>query len=218
MNKVNHLFVKEVYLSIQGEAHFSGVPCIFIRLSGCPLRCKWCDTAYAFKGGEEVSVSELIQSLSRYSPIRTVEVTGGEPLAQDATVFLIDQLCDAGFQTMIETSGSEDISPLDSKCHIIMDLKCPDSKMEQHNLYSNIEHLKHSDDIKFVVASKSDFDWAMQICEKHDLFSKCNVLVSPAWGLIKPDVLTKFILESKKPFRLNIQLHKYIWSPRAKSV
>ena len=218
MDEQTKILVKEIYLSLQGEARFSGYPCVFIRLSGCPLRCRWCDTAYAFEGGEEYSIEQIVERLSEFVPVKTVEITGGEPLAQPGAIALIDTLCKAGYRTMIETSGSEDISSINSGCHIIMDLKCPDSKMESHNLYSNINHLKKTDEIKFVIASEEDFRWAQKITDEYDLFAKCNVLLSPAWGLMKPEKLASFMIGGKQSFQLNMQLHKYIWSPRAKGV
>lgn len=211
------MFVTEIYRSVQGESTWAGRPCTFIRLSGCPLRCRWCDTVYGFAQGKEMSVEEIVAA-AQEAKIPLVELTGGEPLAQEQTPALADALLQAGFEVMIETSGSEPIETLDPRVHIIMDLKCPGSNMSDRNLYSNIDHLKITDEVKFVVASREDFDWAMDCAKQHKLAEKCVILVSPAWGLVKPSDLVDWILESDVPSRLNIQQHKYIWDPRKKGV
>lgn len=210
--------IKEIYLSIQGEGAFAGEPCIFIRFSGCPLRCKWCDTAYAFSGGEELSVDSIQRRISMYSPIKTVEITGGEPLAQKSAYHLIHTLCDNEYKVMLETSGSEPIQGIDKRCHIIMDLKCPDSKMSDKNNYQNIEFLKSTDEIKFVVSSKVDFEWSIEAIQKYNLVDRCKLLLSPAWGLVSPEDLVSWMLSTRLPLKLNLQLHKYIWHPRKKGV
>lgn len=211
------LKVTEIYESIQGESSLTGLPCTFIRLSGCPLRCRWCDTAYSFDGGSDKSISEIIEEVSKLGP-KLVELTGGEPLAQEKCADLCHELVDAGFRTMIETSGSYDISVLPKETHIVMDLKCPDSGMADKNLMTNLEHLKKSDDLKFVVASYEDFLWADALVRKENLDQRVNVLLSPAFGLVKPDELVAWMLETKISARLNLQIHKYIWNPRKKGV
>ncbi len=211
------LTVTEIYASIQGESSYAGLPCVFIRLSGCPLRCRWCDTVYSYKAGEAYSISNISEQVKRHG-ISLVEITGGEPLAQPNTPQLIHYLLQQGYEVLIETSGSEPIDTLDPRTHIIMDLKCPDSKMEQHNLYKNIEYLKASDEVKFVIASRKDFDWALDTIKQYHLEDICKILLSCAFGLIQPAELVSWMLEAKVKARLNLQQHKYIWSPKAKGV
>lgn len=212
-----NLQITETYKSIQGEARFTGRPCVFVRLTGCPLRCKWCDTAYGFEGGKNYTRTEVLDEIAHFDT-RLVELTGGEPLAQAGAIPLMQDLVAAKYQVMIETGGSISIADIPKPVHVIMDVKCPDSQMAKHNLYANFAYLKPSDEIKLVVASKDDFDWGLNLIEQHSLESKANILFSPAWGLVKPKDLTEWILASGKNIRLNLQLHKYIWSPRAKGV
>ena len=211
------LLVKEFYKSIQGESSYSGLPCGFIRLSGCPLRCKWCDTVYGFKGGDLLSIDEIIEEV-RSMDVPLVELTGGEPLAQENSFELLNRLCNENFKVLLETSGSINIEKVHRKTHIIMDLKCPDSQMSEHNLFSNLDFLKPTDEIKFVVASKSDLDWTRMIIHEYGLEKRFPLLISPAWGLVKPNELVEWMLEYKINARLNLQIHKYIWGPKAKSV
>ena len=211
------LQVTEIYKSIQGESLYSGFPCVFIRLTGCPLRCKWCDTVYAFNDGQGSSIEAILAQVDSLK-CSLVELTGGEPLAQSGSIELMSALLSEGKKVLIETSGALDISTVPSAVHIIMDIKCPDSGMLERNLWSNLSHLKASDEIKFVVASKEDFNWAHSIIESKSLLEKCEVSVSPAWGLVKPDQLCQWVLAMSCKVRLNLQLHKYIWSPRAKGV
>lgn len=210
--------VTEIYASIQGEGLYSGWPCSFIRLTGCPLRCRWCDTAYGFLGGEKLTISEILERV-KINKIPMVELTGGEPLAQVESFELIEALVAKNYKVLLETSGSEPVKDVHPDCHIIMDLKCPGSGMVEKNNYENLKHLKASDEIKFVVASREDFDWVSQIIAKLDLFSVCSLSVSPAFALVKPEDLAAWILQSPwKSLRLNLQIHKYIWHPRAKGV
>ena len=211
------LQVTEIYPSIQGESSYTGKLCTFIRLSGCPLRCRWCDTAYAFKGGQEMTVAEIVAEVYRIG-ISLVELTGGEPLAQKLSASLVHELSAAGYQILIETGGSESIQPVVDRAHVIMDIKCPDSGMADRNLLENIACLKPSDEVKFVVASRQDFDWALQLIEAEGIASRASVLFSAAFGLVDPKDLVTWMLEKKAPGRLNLQVHKYIWSPRAKGV
>ena len=211
------LKITEIYESIQGEGRFSGWPCIFVRLAGCPLRCRWCDTVYSFGEGDKVNEREFFEKIATYSA-RHVEFTGGEPLAQPYAAELMKKLVEQGYVVMIETGGSIDVSDLDQRVHIIMDLKCPDSGMADRNLYDNIAHLKSTDEIKFVIASKSDFDWAVETCNKFSLYGKVGVLFSAAFGLVKEKVLIEWILAAGIPVKFNMQIHKYIWSPREKGV
>lgn len=209
--------ITEIYSSIQGEAAYAGYPCTFVRLTGCPLRCRWCDTAYGFEGGSSYSITEVLEKVGELG-IQRVELTGGEPFAQEAGFKLAHALVDAGYDVMVETGGSVALEGLPDRLHIIMDLKCPGSGMSQHNNLENLSHLKASDEIKFVIADRSDFDWAMQVSSEHRLVERFNILFSPAFGLLAPDKLAKWIVETKLPIRLNLQQHKYIWHPRAKGV
>ena len=212
------LQITEIYKSIQGESSFVGWPCVFIRLTGCPLRCRWCDTAYSFSGGEQLELTAIINQVEKFQ-CRLVELTGGEPLAQLHTPHLINSLVDRGFKVLIETGGSEPIKDLNPRLHIIMDLKCPDSQMSEHNLWENLLYLKISDEIKFVIASKDDFNWAIGKIKQHALDQKSNLLFSPAFGLVQPKDLTEWLLaENNDRLRMQVQIHKYIWSPRAKGV
>lgn len=214
------LNVTEIYQSIQGEARYAGHPCVFVRLAGCPLRCRWCDTVYSFKEGKSFSIGMLVDQISAFT-CHCVEITGGEPLAQPATLELIQALCDRNMNVMIETGGSEPIEGIDRRCHIIMDLKAPGSAMEARNRYENIHHLKSSDEIKVVIADRNDFDWLEGIvAEKRILDSVDLILCSPAFGLCKERDLVDWMLNSslKNKLKLNLQWHKYIWSPRTKGV
>jgi len=211
------LKVTEIYKSVQGESSYAGLPCTFIRMTGCPLRCRWCDTAYAFEGGEDASLETIMQKVKELG-VHLVELTGGEPLAQKGSYELANHLSESGYKVLIETGGSEPIAGLHQNVHVIMDIKCPGSKMDGKNLWSNIELLKPTDEVKFVVASKEDFSWAVTVCEKYDLEKKCRLLFSPAFGLVQPKDLVEWLLESGANARLNLQQHKFIWHPRAKGV
>ena len=223
------LRINETFFSIQGESTFAGRPCFFIRLTGCPLRCAWCDTSYAFREGAPRTVVSLIAE-ALASRCDLVEVTGGEPLAQAACVDLVNGLCDAGLTTLIETSGALDISPLDARCIRIMDLKCPASGECGRNLWSNLDHLKPHDEIKFVIADRGDYEWAKDIMIKHALGAKVNcVLMSAAWTQAKnadiagcagldPKSLAEWILADALPVRMQTQLHKLIWHPSTRGV
>ena len=223
------LRINETFFSIQGESTFAGRPCFFIRLTGCPLRCAWCDTSYAFREGAPRSVRSLVEEAIT-SRCDLVEVTGGEPLAQAACVDLVRALCDAGLTTLIETSGALDISPLDSRCIRIMDLKCPASGECASNLWSNLEHLLPHDEIKFVIADRGDYEWAKDMLNMHALTTKVNcVLMSAAWTQAKnadiagcaglePLKLAEWILADALPVRMQTQLHKLIWHPTTRGV
>ncbi len=217
MVQASILKITEIYSSVQGESSYTGLPCVFVRLSGCPLRCRWCDTVYSFKDGDAQSIEEIINKIDSFK-IGLVELTGGEPLAQEGSFGLIDRLISRGFKVLIETGGSEPIERVNPAAHVIMDIKCPASGMSDKNLWSNIDVLKPSDEIKFVVADRQDFDWAIQICRENRLEDKCNLLFSPAWGHCKPDELVRWLLDDGIKARLNLQIHKYIWGPRAKGV
>lgn len=213
------LIIHEIYASIQGESRYAGFPCVFVRLTGCPLRCRWCDTAHAFNGGQVMSLSEIIAKIGTFQ-VPMVELTGGEPLAQNACVDLLKLLVKNDYRVLIETSGSEDISEVPKEVHVVMDLKAPGSRMEHKNRWENFDHLKESDDVKIVIADRQDFDWAIQMIRQENLLDKCQVLLSCAWGQLSPKELSEWMLSDPlaRRCRLQLQQHKYIWSPRARGV
>lgn len=211
------IVLTEIYRSVQGESSFAGLPCTFVRLTGCPLRCRWCDTVYGFKGGEEKTISQVVTEIKDLG-VKLVELTGGEPLAQAGAKPLMEALIEEGFQVICETSGSEPLEGYPKECTFIMDLKCPGSGMENKNLWKNLDHLKPQDEIKFVISNREDFDWAVDVIKKHQLENRFHCLMSVAFGLLEPAILVDWILESGVNVRLNLQQHKYIWSPRAKGV
>lgn len=206
----------EIFYSIQGESTHAGRRCIFIRLTGCNLRCVWCDSEYTFTGGEQVSIDEVLERISGYD-CKLVEITGGEPLLQKEAFELIRQLCDRGYEVLIETSGSIDISPVDPRAVVIMDLKCPASGEVTKNLWTNIEKLRPHDEIKFVIADRGDYDWAREIIDRHEL-SRWTVLLSPAWGELPMQSLAEWMLRDNTPARMQTQLHKHIWGADVKGV
>jgi len=217
-DREKRVVVWEMYPSIQGESTWAGLPCFFIRLSGCPLRCVWCDTEYAFYGGERLPISEVVEKAVQ-SGISLVEVTGGEPLAQPNCPDLCRELLDRGLTVLIETAGSEPIETLPEGVIRIMDLKCPDSGEMDKNLWSNLEHLNEHDEIKFVIASETDFDWAAEVVLRERLNERVKaVLFSPVFGQIDPQGMVKWILERKLPVRFQLQMHKSIWDPEEKGV
>lgn len=211
------LQITEIYASVQGESSYAGIPCTFVRLTGCPLRCRWCDTVYSFNGGKSYSIDDVVAEVTRLG-MPLVELTGGEPLAQTAAAELVKALADQGQKVLIETGGSEPIAPVVEHAHIIMDIKCPGSRMEERNRWENIPLLKKTDEVKFVIADRQDFDWALAVIERYDLLNICQILFSPAFGLLKPKDLVEWMVALKLPVRLNLQQHKYIWSPTAKGV
>jgi len=216
---MHQLTVHEVYASIQGESRYAGFPCTFVRLTGCPLRCRWCDTAHAFHEGQILSLAEIVAKVDVFS-LPMVEVTGGEPLAQKGTVELLGLFVQKGYKTLIETSGSEDISLIPPQVHIVMDLKAPGSKMEHQNRWENLNFIKRSDDLKIVLSDLQDFDWAMKIIEQEHLLERSQVLLSCAWGQLQPKQLSEWMLAHPlaRRCRLQLQQHKYIWSPRTRGV
>ncbi len=211
------LVVNEIFHSIQGESSFMGMPCVFVRLTYCNLRCSYCDTAYAFTEGKAMSVEEILASVERYR-CRLVEVTGGEPLFQEGSLALMKHLCDHGYETLLETGGSLDIGPVDPRVRRIVDFKCPGSGMEKKNDWGNVRHLKKTDEVKFVVGGREDFDWAMGKMEEHALEQRCTVLFSPVFGVLEPADLAAWLLESGSKARFQLQMHKYIWEPTARGV
>jgi len=211
------LKVNEIYFSIQGESSKAGLPCVFVRLTYCNLRCTYCDTEYAFYEGRDFSIDEIISDVKKYN-CNLVEVTGGEPLFQDECVELMKKLCDDGFNVMLETGGSLPIKEIDSRVMIIMDIKCPSSGMMKKNLYENINYLKPTDEIKFVFGTRDDYDWSKEVLNKYDLTKKCTVLFSVLFGQLEPVTLVEWILEDKLNVRFQLQMHKFIWEPTARGV
>lgn len=204
------LKVSEIFYSLQGEATRVGLPTVFIRLTGCPLRCSWCDTTHAFSGGERLSINDV---LSQVSPFATphVCVTGGEPLAQKNCLPLLEALCDAGYDVSLETSGALDISDVDPRVSRIVDLKAPSSGESAKNYWSNIGCLTQRDELKFVIADRSDYEWMLQVIRDHRLDGRCPLLVSPVQGVIDPQTLAEWVLGDRLPVRFQVQLHKLLW-------
>ena len=212
------LTVNEVYQSVQGESTWAGLPCVFVRLTFCDLRCTYCDTEYAFYEGEKMELAEIVEKVRGFGcPL--VEVTGGEPLLQPNCVPLLTMLCDAGFTVLLETSGAHDISAVDPRVHRIMDLKTPSSGECARNHYGNIPHLTARDEIKFVIGSREDYEWAREKMREHELAQRVNaVLFSPVFGKIAPAEIVGLMLEDRLPARFQLQMHKFIWEPRARGV
>ena len=212
------LKINEIFHSIQGEGTSAGLPCVFIRLTYCNLRCTYCDTEYAFYDGKDLPILEVIDEVKKYDS-KLVEITGGEPLVQmDECLSLMKQLCDEGFNVLIETGGSLAVKNIDPRVKIIMDLKCPSSGMGKKNLYENINYLKEVDEVKFVIGSREDYDWTKEIILKYSLATKCEILFSVVFGKLEPVQLVKWILEDKLKVRFQLQMHKFIWHPETKGV
>lgn len=204
------LKISEIFFSLQGEASRVGLPTVFVRLTGCPLRCTWCDTEYAFTGGQPMDIADVLAEVGKH-PTRHVCVTGGEPLAQKACLQLLASLCEAGFDVSLETSGALDISGTDPRVSRIMDLKTPDSGESSRNRWENIPCLTARDEIKMVIASRADYDWAREAIACHRLADICPVLLSPAQGQLEPSLLADWILADGLPVRFQMQLHKVLW-------
>jgi 7-carboxy-7-deazaguanine synthase len=211
------LKINEIYFSIQGESSKAGLPCVFIRLTYCNLRCAYCDTEYAFYEGKDYSIDEVIEQIKKYN-CRLVEVTGGEPLLQKECYDLLKRLCKEKFEVLLETGGSLSVKEVDPAVKIIMDLKCPSSGMVKKNLYENINYLKPTDELKFVIGSREDFDWTKEVIKKYELDDKCAILFSVVFGELEPATLVNWILEDKLNVRFQLQMHKFIWDPLAKGV
>ena len=210
MDNLNNttLNITEIFYSLQGEAKEVGIPTVFVRLTGCPLRCNYCDTAYAFKGNNPLSIQHILDEVAQYNT-QYVCVTGGEPMAQSNCLKLLDALIDNDYKVSMETSGSIDIAPVNSKVSIVMDIKTPSSTEEHQNRYENLSILKNKDQLKFVIASRSDFDWCTEILENYEVESE--VLFSPVYESLRPVELADWILEKKLNVRLQVQLHKILW-------
>jgi 7-carboxy-7-deazaguanine synthase len=215
------LLVNEIFKSIQGESWFAGIPCVFVRLTGCNLRCKYCDTTYAYEGGEELSVEELAQRVAGYPAFggtQLVEITGGEPLLQGETPELAEALLRKARTILVDTNGTFDIDVLPKGVVRIVDVKCPDSGQSERMFWENMDRLVRTDEVKFVLQSRRDYEWAKSVVEDHELLRRCMVLFSPAFGALQPSKLAEWILADNLTVRLNLQLHKYIWSPDKRGV
>lgn len=209
-NNNDTLRITEIFLSLQGETKTVGLPTTFVRLTGCPLRCQYCDTAYAFKGGTLVPIADIIKRIQGFYATH-VTVTGGEPLAQPGCITLLRELCDLGYRVSLETSGAIDVAEVDPRVMKVVDLKTPGSKEMHRNLYSNLEHITAHDQIKFVICDRDDFEWSKAMLAEHDLSAKCEVLFSPSYGQVQNRDLAQWILDDRLPVRFQVQLHKYIW-------
>ena len=209
--------VNEIYYSVQGESTKAGLPCIFIRLTYCNLRCTYCDTEYAFYDGNEMSIAQIISEVKKYN-CGLAEITGGEPLVQKESPDLMEALCNEGFSVLLETGGSLPIQDIDRRVKVIMDLKCPSSGMMKKNLYENITYIKPADEIKFVMGSREDYDWAKNVIEQYELTSKCEILFSVVFGKLEPVELVNWILKDNLKVRFQLQMHKFIWNPDTKGV
>lgn len=208
------LRVNELFVSIQGESTHAGVPCFFIRLTGCPLRCIWCDTEYAFHEGENYSIEKLVNEAKK-SKCKYVEVTGGEPLAQKGTIKLLSSLLEENFEVLLETSGSFPIDDVPKKVIKIVDIKCPGSKMSEKNIWENFEKLQPHDEIKCVIADEADYSWAKNELKRRDLFNR-KILFSPVQETLNPRNLADWILKDRLPVKMHVQLHKVIWPDKIK--
>ncbi|MBD3634225.1 MAG: 7-carboxy-7-deazaguanine synthase QueE [Methylophaga sp.] len=202
--------ITEIFYSLQGESRTVGLPTVFVRLTGCPLRCGYCDTEYAFYGGEKMDIADIVKQVASYNP-RYVCVTGGEPLAQPNCIPLLSAICDLGVEVSLETSGAMDVSKVDPRVVKVMDLKTPGSGEESKNRYSNIELLRQQDQLKFVICNRQDYDWARTKLDEYQLDERCEVLFSPIHGELKPADLADWIVEDNLPVRMQLQLHKYLW-------
>lgn len=207
---MNSLRITEIFFSLQGETRTVGLPTVFVRLTGCPLRCQYCDTAYAFHGGKRYEIADILAQVKQYNP-RYVTVTGGEPLAQKACLPLLKALCDQGYEVSLETSGALDISSVDTRVIKVVDIKTPGSCEAEKNCWENIEHLQAHDQVKFVICDQVDYEWSKQILVEYRLPHLCEILFSPSYQQIKPGDLADWILRDQLPVRLQIQLHKYLW-------
>jgi 7-carboxy-7-deazaguanine synthase len=208
--------VTEIFFSIQGESSHVGRPCVFVRLTGCNLRCRWCDSEYTFTGGEKMSLDEVISKVESYG-CNLVEITGGEPLAQSEAFDLIRRLGDDGFEVLIETSGSIDVTPVDERAKLILDIKCPGSGEVEKNRWANLDHLRPHDEIKFVIADRADYEWARDLIAERQL-DRWTILFSPVWGEMDMKALAEWMLADRVPARFQTQLHKHIWGADVKGV
>ena len=204
------LKIHEIFHSLQGESTRVGLPTVFVRLTGCPLRCGYCDTAYAFQGGENMDLEQILAKVASFGA-KYVTVTGGEPLAQKECIPLLQKLCDAGYSVSLETSGAMDTSKVDARVSVILDIKTPGSGEEPKNLWSNLDRLKPMDEVKFVLCGREDYDWARQVLAERGIADKCTVLFSPVYSQLNPTDLADWVLQDRLPVRMQVQLHKILW-------
>ena len=212
-----NLRINEIYYSIQGESSFTGLPCIFIRLTYCNLRCSYCDSEYTFHEGNDMSINQILEKIKEY-PCKLVEVTGGEPLFQKECINLLQELINSGYNVLLETSGSLTIKSVPKEVINIIDFKCPTSNMEKKNLWENIDYLTSKDEVKFVIGNRQDYDWAKDKIKQYHISDKCNVLMSPTYNEIEEKEIVKWILEDSLDVRFQIQLHKKIWPEEERGV
>lgn len=214
---VERLKIHEIFYSIQGESTHAGRPCVLVRLTGCQMRCVWCDTAYAFYQGEWKSVAEVIETVGNFGcPL--VEITGGEPLLQPGALTLMRRLCDAGYEVLLETGGGVDIHPVDPRVRRIVDVKCPDSGELEGNLWANLDRLRHGDELKFVLASRRDYEFARDLVQERRLGHRFPVHFSVVHGMLEPQRLADWVLHDRLPVRLQLQLHKLLWGAETRGV
>lgn len=212
----NHVLrITEIYHTIQGESSYMGLPCVMVRLTGCNLRCTYCDTDYAFEGGEKVSLEDVLLKIASFN-CSLVEITGGEPLLQDEAYTLINRLCESGYTVLVETGGSRPIQKLHPATVIIMDIKCPSSQESGSLHMDNLDHLKFTDQVKFVISDRFDYDWAVHAIKNYNI--NCPILFSPSHNVLRPQELAEWILKDNLNVRLQLQMHKYIWGPNAQGV
>jgi 7-carboxy-7-deazaguanine synthase len=204
------LKIHEIFHSLQGESTRVGLPTVFVRLTGCPLRCGYCDTTYAFQGGANMSLEQILEKVASYGA-KYVTVTGGEPLAQKECIPLLERLCDAGYSVSLETSGAMDTSKVDVRVSVILDIKTPGSGEETKNLWSNLDRIKPTDEVKFVLCGREDYDWARQVLAERGIADKCTVLFSPGYSQLNPTDLADWVLQDRLPVRMQVQLHKILW-------
>ena len=212
-NSADRLRITEIFHSLQGEARTAGIPTVFVRLTGCPLRCGYCDTAYAFTGGQWMSFDAILGEVAAHGA-RYVTVTGGEPLGQRLCADLLKRLCDAGYTVSLETSGALDITPVDARASIVLDLKTPGSGEAERNRYENIPLLAAKDQVKFVILDRADYEWSCTKLREFDLAGRCEVLFSPVFGRLEARELADWILADRLPVRMQVQLHKLLWGDR----
>ena len=207
------LKIHEIFYSVQGESSRIGLPTVFVRLTGCPMRCVYCDTAYAFSGGRNVEISDILKTVANYGT-KYVTVTGGEPLAQKDCHTLLKDLCDAGYDVSLETGGAIDIGLVDKRVSVILDIKTPGSGELKNNVWGNLDYLKSADEVKFVLCSRADYEWANDILDLHNIADKCPVLFSPVYSDLNPTQLAEWVLADRLPVRMQIQLHKILWGEK----